>query len=164
METWHLPINCQIVAEYMSEYLNFQNFPGGYVPGPYPTLGMDPFYRSLNKFLCHCISKCSSSVTYNENDTLIRDCVTIIRRGWGLKNEPHIEKYFKFSSDPPPHFPLARHPPNFLWRRHFLSLFIASYDGATPSCEHGSALAVLIRNVKMSCDQICDEETGIELL
>lgn len=114
METWHLPINCQIVAEYISEYLNFQNFPGGYVPGPYPTLGMDPFCRSLNKFLCHCISKSSSSVTYNENDTLIRDCVTIIRRGWGLKNEPHIEKYFKFSSDPPRHLPLARHPPNFL--------------------------------------------------
>ena len=36
MESWHLPINlrAQIAPDYISEYLNFQNFPGGHAPGP----------------------------------------------------------------------------------------------------------------------------------
>ena len=36
MESWHLSINlsAQIAPDYISEYLNFQNFPGGHVPGP----------------------------------------------------------------------------------------------------------------------------------
>ena len=36
MESWHLPINlsAQIAPDYISEYLNFQNFLGGHVPGP----------------------------------------------------------------------------------------------------------------------------------
>ena len=36
MESWHLPINlsAQIASDYISEYLNFQNFLGGHVPGP----------------------------------------------------------------------------------------------------------------------------------
>ena len=36
MESWHLPINlsAQIAPDYISEYLNFQNFPGGPVLRP----------------------------------------------------------------------------------------------------------------------------------
>ena len=36
MESWHLSINlsAQIAPDYISEYLNFPNFPGGHVPGP----------------------------------------------------------------------------------------------------------------------------------
>ena len=35
MESWHLPINlsAQIAPDYISKYLNLQNFPGGHVPG-----------------------------------------------------------------------------------------------------------------------------------
>ena len=48
MESWHLPINlsAQIAPDYISEYLNFQNFPGGHVlrPPACQTLG-SPYGR-----------------------------------------------------------------------------------------------------------------------
>ena len=36
MESWHVPINlsAKIAPDYTSEYLNLQNFPGGYVSRP----------------------------------------------------------------------------------------------------------------------------------
>ena len=36
MESWHLTIilSAQIEPDYISEYLNFQNFLGGHAPGP----------------------------------------------------------------------------------------------------------------------------------
>ena len=34
MESWHLPnLSVQIAPDCISEYLNFQNFPGGHAPG-----------------------------------------------------------------------------------------------------------------------------------
>ena len=35
MESWHLPnLSVQIAPDCISEYLNFQNFPGGHAPRP----------------------------------------------------------------------------------------------------------------------------------
>ena len=93
MESWHLPnLSVQIAPDCISEYLNFQNFPGGMPPDPpsksrlrrskwalsrpYRPLSRGGHFESQgNKKLCFCTASLALNERLDVQNLLFEHCV-----------------------------------------------------------------------------------------